>query len=292
MLRVIPFRGSSGRLLAFGAAAAVLLVAVSAFAFGRADGTESALRTRLARCAHEAKTPCGPCFDRAFAKEAARGRVVETLTVLQSLVDDGTLDDCHLQAHALAHAAFETFQDVAKVFLLGDDACRLGYLHGAVEASVLGAHSRAGAVHAVQTPPCSRFAGVERRLGCAHGFGHALMLFNGERIGRSVRGCERAASAEVGVAACEAGVMMQNSLHFADLPRDRFRRSAARACTALASHDLAKLCFDNLGQVAALLLRHDERKANAVCRGLSSAFARTACRTGVRGELRDSAQGR
>ena len=233
------------------------------------------------------------CLRAIFAEAAAAGEVPGTLADLQSLVRDGTFDDCHLEAHGLARAAYDVLRDVRSVFLLGGPQCRLGYFHGAVEASASTPESGPRNVHGLELPPCGRLRGPGRREACSHGFGHALMLRTGHRVAASVRSCRAAERVGVDREACELGVMMQNSARHVGQPPERFRRHAARGCKDVAaSLRLERLCYDNVGLVAALYLDHDRRRASAVCRGLTVDAQRDACLDGAEAEIAEASRER
>jgi hypothetical protein len=227
------------------------------------------------------------CFDRIYADAAESSDVAATLAALQSLAARGDLDDCHLQAHRLAHAAYRVVGDVGRAFLLGGRQCRLGYLHGAVEASgaetVVGAHT----THGVALPLCDRFPMQAERSACAHGLGHALMLRTGHDLLASVEGCEAAARKGLARVPCERGVMMQNSLRYAE--RADFTVASLRGCeTVEREQRLRRLCLENVGVVAALSLGHDVSRASATCRRLTRTPERSICLAGAHGEIREA----
>ena len=199
------------------------------------------------------------------------------------------LDDCHLEAHALAYAARSAL-GVERAFLLSSDQCRMGYVHGAPEAAGWGSRDRPGTAHAVAARSCSRFRTPDVVAACSHGFGHAVMRASANDVRRATRGCARAEGRGIYVAACEAGVMMQNSLAHAHLPEQRFLRAAARGCEAVAQRRLRRSCYDHLGVVAALSFRHDRRRSAALCRRLRDRLARAACLDGTRDEIAESRQ--
>jgi hypothetical protein len=110
------------------------------------------------------------------------------------------------------------------------------------------------------------------------------MLQNGHDLTASLAGCRAATRRGIGYWSCEQGVMMQNSLRYAELPT--LARAAAAGCrTVAASRRLAHLCFDNLGAVAALANRHDAAAATTVCRQLAQTRAASSCLAGVRSEI-------
>jgi hypothetical protein len=223
------------------------------------------------------------CLRELYDGVVAAGAVASTLRDLESLSRDGRLDDCHLQAHRLAHAVYRDVGDVERAFLLGGPQCRLGYLHGAVEAS--------GGSPTFGVPRCTRFRNPVQRRACAHGYGHALMLRTRNDLVASLQGCRAAAGRDIDVPSCQAGVLMENSLRHAGSAT--LAQDAARGCAAVEDTPaLFASCLDNLGVVAALLGGHDGERAAAVCRELEEAQERRACLTGVEDELAEAARGR
>ena len=271
-------------MLLVAAAAAVGIVALA-----RSSGSDDA-EARLERCV-------GPperegCLQREYARAAQSGDVAATLAALQSLAQDGRVDDCHLEAHRLANAVFRVVGDVERTFLLGGPACRFGYLHGAVEATGAVAATGALATHGVAIPRCGRFRISVQRRACAHGLGHALMLRTGHDLRASLEGCAVASRRRsIDAPACTAGVMMENSLRYAD--QRGFARAAARRCANVASSPaLERSCLENIGVVAALANAHDDERAAAVCRSLAPARPRELCLTGAADEVAESRRSR
>jgi hypothetical protein len=266
------------------ALATVALGAVAAVvAFDRSDSRNDATAgARVEACIRSVNPP--RCLRDDFATAAARGDVAATLVALEASARSGDIDDCHLLAHTLARAVYATVGDVRRTFLLGGPQCRLGYLHGAVEAS--GAAPVAGAqpTHGVALPPCDRFARGEERGACAHGFGHALMLRTRHDIRASLAGCVAAAKRGLAREPCELGVMMENSLRYAR--NRRFARLSRRGCRGIAgSRRLARLCDEHIGVVAALSNGHDPVRAAAACDRLRVAQSRSNCRRGATTEI-------
>lgn len=169
--------------------------------------------------------------------------------------------------------------DVERTFLLGGPQCRLGYLHGAVEASGADAH------RLLREPRCERFSRELERLSCAHGFGHAAMLRAGHDLRAAVATCRKATALDAD--ACVLGAMMENSLRHAG--RRDFVAASARGCSAVErTPDLTRLCYDNIGIVAALSFAHDPRRANAACAQLERPRQRRQCREGAAGEIAEA----
>jgi hypothetical protein len=244
----------------------------------RDDG--AGVETRLADCAG-APVP-RECFERAYAGAAQQGEVAATLAALESLDRRGVIEDCHLEAHRLARAVHGVVADVERTFLLGGPQCRLGYLHGAVEAS-------GSVAHGVEPPRCDRLGVSLQRRACAHGYGHALMLANAHEIDASLRGCDEAGADGIEYPSCEAGVLMEASLRFARTGRSVV--GAAPACAALGEERVRRLCYENVGVVAALALDHDRSRAAAVCSRLAPGAPRAGCLAGADGEIAEARRG-
>ena len=255
-------------------------------ALERSDSTDDvAAAERVETCTRALNPP--RCLRREFAAAARRGDVAPTLAALEVHARKGDIDDCHLLAHRLAHAVYSVVGDVRRTFLLGGPQCRMGYLHGAVEASGSTPVAGSPGTHGVPLPPCDGFAVGAQRSACAHGFGHALMLGTRHDIRASVAGCARAAARGLDREACELGVMMQNSLRYAS--RSDFAAASAHGCRTVAnSPRLTRLCFDNIGVVAALSHGHDPVRATAECARLAPGRARSSCVSGARNEVAEA----
>src|SRR5688500_16034926 len=97
-------RRTRSRGVAAALAGAAALV-TTAFLLAGPGGPEATAADELAACARESPEQRRACFAGVFAREARAGNVAPTLAELEYLVDRGALDDCHLLAHTLAHAA-------------------------------------------------------------------------------------------------------------------------------------------------------------------------------------------
>jgi hypothetical protein len=234
--------------------------------------------SRVERCGENAA-----CLRSVYGEAVARGEVVEVLAAL-----DARGGDCHLEAHRLAHAVHRDVGDVERTFLLGGPQCRLGYLHGAVEASgSTPAAAGAAAARGVAIPRCTRFRARLQAAACAHGFGHALMLRTRHDLRASLDGCAEAATHGVARPSCEAGVFMQNSLRHSGAAN--YLAASSAGCAEVAgTRALAERCFDGVGLVAALDADHDPARASAVCAGLPVAWQRSACERGAADEIREA----
>jgi hypothetical protein len=237
-------------------------------ALTRGDDPES-VEERIAGCRERPA-----CLRAVYDEAVERGDVVRVLYTL-----DRRGGDCHLEAHRLAHAVYADVGNVGRTFLLGGPQCRFGYLHGAVEAT-----------GASTVPRCGRFRNPVQQRACAHGFGHALMLRTRNDLRRSVAGCRAAArSNALSEPSCLAGVMMQNSLRYSG--RKGFATASAQGCAAVAESDsLARLCFDNVGIVAALSVDHDIGRAVTLCQGLPQPDQETLCMMGAKGEIAEASR--
>jgi hypothetical protein len=245
----------------------------------------SSAREDLAACAERSGEQQESCFERVFAQEAAEGKVAETLSVLEGLVDDGVLDDCHLRAHAVAHAAVAVV-GVDRAFDLATGHCRMGYVHGVAESGAGRPDARPAAVASLAGARCSRLDKGKLAASCSHGFGHALMRNRGSIID-AVRSCRQAERFGIDVRPCEAGVMMQHSLSYARLPPGDFVVAAAKACAPLGERRLRTRCHRNVGVVSAFVVLHDERRAEALCRRLHGT-ARLDCLGGAAKEIAEA----
>ena len=261
-----------------------LVVAIAGAIRSAGDGRDGAAPA-LEACVRASRAEQEACFAREFTALAETGRVEQTLATLETLVERRLLDDCHLQAHAVAYAAVEAL-GVDRAFRLATAHCRLGYLHGAAE--VAGAGSEAGARRAGTR--CSGFRKRDLVASCSHGFGHALVRARPAALAHSLDACRRAARLGIHPLPCEAGVLMQHSLQYADLPESELAGAASRGCAELAAASRRTRCYRNIGLVAALVNGHDLRRAAAVCRGVRPASPATACLAGAQREI-DEARG-
>ena len=276
-------RGAAKALAAL--AGALLAVGLGAFLLDGLDDAGAAPRDELAACARLPVDRRGACFDDVFAREAASGNVPQTLAALERLVDGGALDDCHLQSHALAHAAVRVV-GIDRALLLTAEHCRRGYVHGVTELTDPAAGTLSAPVGALVARRCAQFRKRELVASCAHGFGHALVRGRRASLADAVAGCKRAERVGVLVLPCEAGVMMQHGMNHAHLPAADYVRVTGSGCAALVEERLRTRCFRNVGVVAALVLtHHDEARTAALCRLLPGGRARADCAAGGRNEI-------
>ncbi|MBD0329147.1 MAG: hypothetical protein ICV64_03485 [Thermoleophilia bacterium] len=247
-------------------------------------------RAELSPCLTLAGARRDACFDEVFARQAARGNVAPTVAALERLVRDGRLDDCHLLAHSLAHAAVAAM-GVDRAFLLADDGCRMGYVHGAAERADPRAEARAAPPGAVAGERCSRFVKRDLAASCSHGYGHALLRASPGDLQASADGCRAAERYGIHVIPCEAGVMMQHSLDRSRLGETGLLAGAREGCARLAAARLRTRCHRNVGVVAAFALSHDAARAEALCRRLPARKGRSDCLAGARKEVEEARAG-
>ena len=272
-------------------AAGLAILGAGAFLVDGLDDAGAAPQDELAACARLPAERRGGCFDEVFAREAAKGNVPQTLAALERLVDRGALDDCHLQSHALAHAAVQVV-GIDRALLLTAEHCRRGYVHGVAELTDPDAEARAAPAGARAGERCSQFRRRELAASCAHGYGHALVRGRRVPLSRAVAGCKSAEPFGIHVLPCEAGVMMQHGMNHAHRPPAEFVRVSGAGCAALAEQRLRTRCFRNVGVVAALVLtHHDEARPAALCRRLPGALARADCAAGGRNEIEQARAG-
>jgi len=218
-----------------------------------------------------------------YVHDAVRsGSTRPMLRALETLVRDGSIDDCHRLAHDIGHAAFEFHGRLSTALHEGGPACLNGYYHGATEAAVR--HAAADGA-----PPITELCTELREAGpayngCVHGLGHGLMHLYGN-VTDARRECGRLTE-DYARGRCVDGVYMENSMRLLDLDHAAYRAAAPRACEGLTlpSDELA-ICAGQIGEIAMFYYRHDLPSALAVCRAISEGPTVAACEQGARDEL-------
>lgn len=123
--------------------------------------------------------------------------------------DPGT---CHELAHHIGRAAAHHYGSIPAAYEFGDPVCGAAYFHGVAEGVVSGSAAPGLNVDAFCSGIRDPVLLEHRRIDCAHGVGHGLMVVHGGDLNAALRDCDRHTS-ERDRDACHAGVFM--ALHAA-----------------------------------------------------------------------------
>lgn len=223
------------------------------------------------------------CAEPLFAQASARGGVREALDALDGARRNGTLAHCHMLAHHLGHAAYETLANLSTALKLGDPRCVKGYYHGVLEAA-LGDRARRGesGVGDLCDPVRDQ---PEPWDGCVHGIGHGLMWRSGYDMPRSMRECDELPEGQARWQ-CKDGVVMEASLRHIAAPEDEYQRVAPLVCANVSIPPEWRLvCAAEVGAVAVLRYGLDLDRALPICARMTwSAEERERCESGARFE--------
>jgi hypothetical protein len=200
----------------------------------------------------------------------------------EALVKRGVMNDCHVMAHAIGHAAWRKHRDLPSAFRACSSACIQGCWHGVLEAAMMSpAPERVALKTAVSFCDTLGRDTLERRQ-CLHGLGHGLMHQRRDDLKAAVAGCE-SLGGPYESDQCLGGLWMQWT-HFPvhEGPR-AFGEKAPALCEGV-RRDLLGKCAHAVGGAAMFASAHDEAAAKAICRRLPAEQQRS-CVKGVQHEV-------
>jgi hypothetical protein len=200
----------------------------------------------------------------------------------ESLVKGGVMNDCHVMAHAIGHAAWRKSRDLRTAFGACSTACIQGCWHGVLEASMMGPpKERIAAKQALGFCDALGQGTLERRQ-CLHGLGHGIMHQRRDDLKAAVAECE-ALGGRYESDQCLGGLWMQWTHFPVHEGAAAFRKKAPALCASVRK-DLLGKCAHAVGGAAMFASAHDEAAAKTICRQLPSEQQR-ACIKGVQHEV-------
>ena len=195
-------------------------------------------------------------------------------------------DTCHELAHRLGRAATRHYGSVSAAYGVGDPACGAGYFHGVAEGAVVSS-SEVRNVNDFCADIRDAAPPEHRRVDCAHGVGHGLLIVRGGDLHAALHDCDRLVS-ERDRDACHAGVFMEMQAAAAQPVGSSWSLDPDRPlhpCPTLA-HAHRDQCLQRQTAYALYVLGDDFPAVFRLCDELSVG-ARSSCHRGVG---RDAAQ--
>jgi hypothetical protein len=189
------------------------------------------------------------------------------------------MNDCHVMAHAVGHAAWRKAQDLPGAFRACSTNCVQGCWHGVLEAAM----KDSGKTPAEALAFCDALGkGTLERRQCLHGVGHGIMHQRRADLKAAVGACE-SLDGRYESEQCLGGLWMQWAHFPVHEGPAAFRRQAPELCDGV-RQDLLGKCAHAVGGAAMFAHAHDEAAARAVCRTLPSGQRRQ-CVRGVQHEI-------
>lgn len=179
----------------------IVLVAISSFFTNRPIQNEAREPEALSREAYVGARneflELMRARDPAFALAVLRERVK---------TDNALLRSCHVMAHEIGRAAYETYGDFGEAMKYQDEICNSGYLHGIIESYFSRSDDVFRAMQTVCDPyPRGKYLSWE----CYHGTGHGAMFYTDNDLPKSLALCDGHESS-FARSACTNGVFMEN----------------------------------------------------------------------------------
>ncbi|PIR82768.1 hypothetical protein COU20_00355 [Candidatus Kaiserbacteria bacterium CG10_big_fil_rev_8_21_14_0_10_59_10] len=118
---------------------------------------------------------------------------------------EGTLWDCHQEAHVVGKAAYELYG--AEVFRRGSMECHSGFIHGAMETFL----SQQGTADLAEKigELCAAFPSSFGIFECLHGVGHGVMAYQNYDLPAALEECGKLET-DFDRSSCYGGVFMEN----------------------------------------------------------------------------------
>lgn len=129
----------------------------------------------------------------------------ETMADLLGDSGNGSVMDCHQEAHNIGRTAYEIFGSSA--FKDGNSSCHSGYYHGAIEAFL---HEK-GTANLIENIKiiCDNFETSFGRFECLHGIGHGVLAYEDYDLPEAIKVCGALAT-NYDQSSCYGGMFMEN----------------------------------------------------------------------------------
>lgn len=129
----------------------------------------------------------------------------ETMADLLRDSGNGSVTDCHQEAHNIGRTAYEIFG--SRAFRDGNSSCHSGYYHGAIEAFLneKGTTDLIGNVKII----CDSFETSFGRFECLHGIGHGVLAYEDYEMPAAIKICGALAT-NYDQSSCYGGMFMEN----------------------------------------------------------------------------------
>jgi hypothetical protein len=157
--------------------------------------------------------PADRCVERGLVALVGQAGIAHAMTVLEALIraDASVRQSGHELAHGMGIAAYRTPETLAATFAACPRAQGGGCGHGVVQGYFLSlvAQGRPPGPAELDTLCAPHRESTFLYFQCAHATGHGLMAVHGNRVPRSLEGCDQAADAFIRES-CYGGVFMEN----------------------------------------------------------------------------------
>jgi hypothetical protein len=227
------------------------------------------------------------CLGDGIAALSSAGNIALAMSTLDRIVhsDPSLILLGHPLAHALGYAVRSTPATATRLLSECDDRYQSGCYHGILQ-RYFDARIGLPLAQSVLLAPCDGLRGTReqfRLFDCLHGVGHGLMMYHRYDANASLKDCDRLAS-DWDQRSCYSGVFMENNMGarlqmFADEQLGMHRHSMPGPSVVLfKSNDLnypcdatparyRRECYELQADLILPAVKHDYRKAGAVCDG-------------------------
>lgn len=241
------------------------------------------------------------CLGDGIAALSSAGNIALAMGTLDRIVhsDPSLILLGHPLAHALGYAVRSTPATATRLLSECDDRYQSGCYHGILQ-RYFDARMGLPLAQSVLLAPCDGLRGTReqfRLFDCLHGVGHGLMMYHRYDANASLKDCDRLAS-DWDQRSCYSGVFMENNMGahmqmFADEKLGMHRHSMPGPSIVLFKPDdlnypcnatparYRRECYELQADLILPAVKHDYRKAGAVCDGAGSADLVRECYVGL-----------
>jgi len=241
------------------------------------------------------------CLGDGIAALSSAGNIALAMGTLDRIVhsDPSLILLGHPLAHALGYAVRSTPASATRLLSECDDRYQSGCYHGILQ-RYFDARMGLPLAQSVLLAPCDGLRGTReqfRLFDCLHGVGHGLMMYHGYDANASLKDCDRLAS-DWDQRSCYSGVFMENNMGahmqmFADEKLGMHRHSMPGPSIVLFKPDdlnypcnatparYRRECYELQADLILPAVKHDYRKAGAVCDGAGTSDFVRECYVGL-----------
>jgi hypothetical protein len=193
---------------------------------------------------------------------------------------DGTIDDCHLVAHAIGEANLERYdQDPGRAFATCGTACIEGCRHGVMEAFIGALPSDVEVITAKVAGVCDDIMRTDR-YACIHGLGHGLRHLGFLSLADAIAVCENAGDVEF-AAICIGGVLMEQVDIFLPMMLEGLGDVLPQICSELEDDPRLHDCAMAIGEGLMFRTGHDLSRSHDLCLRLADPELIADCQHGA-----------